>query len=234
MKVDEHYRKDSLATALPSLLQDRILCATVAPLPLSKGPHSKQEPADTAPADGRQLYRSRMRTRSSNCASSRTGYWHELLMCATARPWIILLWPLTPIPQPSRTWRPLTAAAVAGTISSQTPRPAVRSRSAQSGPAIFRRRPFEVHLNRACPLHALPASERRTRSLRAQLTQLFYTATLSVRRMHNRPPKVKTVEVVVVVPAHNEQESIARTIKALLSKTRQSGSRDLTGSPVSA
>jgi biofilm PGA synthesis N-glycosyltransferase PgaC len=59
------------------------------------------------------------------------------------------------------------------------------------------------------------------RSFRAQLTQLVNSATLSVHRMHNRPPKVKTAKVVVVVPAHNEEESIARTIKALLSQTRQ-------------
>ena len=42
-----------------------------------------------------------------------------------------------------------------------------------------------------------------------------------MHRMQNRPPKVKTAKVVVVVPAHNEQESIARTIKALLGQTRQ-------------
>jgi biofilm PGA synthesis N-glycosyltransferase PgaC len=39
--------------------------------------------------------------------------------------------------------------------------------------------------------------------------------------MHHRPPKVKTAKVVVVVPMDNEQASIARTIKALLSQTRQ-------------
>ena len=39
--------------------------------------------------------------------------------------------------------------------------------------------------------------------------------------MQNRPPKVKTAKIVVVVPAHNEEESIGRTIKALLSQTRQ-------------
>jgi biofilm PGA synthesis N-glycosyltransferase PgaC len=42
-----------------------------------------------------------------------------------------------------------------------------------------------------------------------------------MHRMHNRPPKVKTAKDVVAVPAQNEQESIARTIKALLSQTRQ-------------
>jgi hypothetical protein len=37
----------------------------------------------TARADGRQLNRSRMRTRSSDGASSRTGYWHELRTMAS-------------------------------------------------------------------------------------------------------------------------------------------------------
>jgi hypothetical protein len=92
---------------------------------------------DTARADGRELDRSRMRTRSPNCASSRTGYWHELLMCDPARARIIDSWPLTPTPQASRTQRPSTAAAVAGTTSSQTHPPAVRSRSAPSGQVDF-------------------------------------------------------------------------------------------------
>jgi hypothetical protein len=76
-----------------------------------------------------------MRTRSSDGASSRTGYWRELLMCDPAGARIIDSWPLTPTPQASRTRRSFTAAAVAGTKSSQTHRLAVRSRSAPSGPA---------------------------------------------------------------------------------------------------
>ena len=59
------------------------------------------------------------------------------------------------------------------------------------------------------------------RSLRAQVTRLLQSATLSMHRINNRPPKVKTAKVVVVVPAHNEEESIARTIKALLGQSRQ-------------
>jgi biofilm PGA synthesis N-glycosyltransferase PgaC len=71
------------------------------------------------------------------------------------------------------------------------------------------------------PYSPSPRATVAPRSFRAQLTQLVQSATLSMHRMQNRPPKVKTAKVVVVVPAHNEEESIARTIKALLSQTRQ-------------
>jgi biofilm PGA synthesis N-glycosyltransferase PgaC len=71
------------------------------------------------------------------------------------------------------------------------------------------------------PYHPSPGATAAPRnSFRAQLTQLVSSAALSVHRMQNRPPKVKTAKVVVVVPAHNEQESIGPTIKALLSQTR--------------
>jgi biofilm PGA synthesis N-glycosyltransferase PgaC len=71
------------------------------------------------------------------------------------------------------------------------------------------------------PYNPSPGATAAPRSFRAQLTQLVNSAALSMHRMQNRPPKVKTAKVVVVVPAHNEQESIGRTIKALLSQTRQ-------------
>jgi hypothetical protein len=58
-------------------------------------------------------------------------------MCDPVGARIIDSWPLTPTPQASRTRRPLPAAAVAETISSPTHQPAVRSRSAPSGPAEF-------------------------------------------------------------------------------------------------
>jgi Glycosyl transferase family 2 len=51
-------------------------------------------------------------------------------------------------------------------------------------------------------------------------TQLYYSVALAVHRLHNRPPKVKTAKVIAVVPAHNEESSIARTLKALLGQTR--------------
>jgi hypothetical protein len=41
------------------------------------------------------------------------------------------------------------------------------------------------------------------------------------RRARHRPPKQKTAKIVVVVPAHNEENSIAHTIQALLQQTRR-------------
>jgi cellulose synthase/poly-beta-1,6-N-acetylglucosamine synthase-like glycosyltransferase len=52
------------------------------------------------------------------------------------------------------------------------------------------------------------------------ITQLYYSVALAVHRSRNRPPKVKTAKVIAVVPAHNEESSIARTLKALLGQTR--------------
>jgi biofilm PGA synthesis N-glycosyltransferase PgaC len=71
------------------------------------------------------------------------------------------------------------------------------------------------------PYSPSPKATAAPRSFRTQLTQLVSSATQSMHRMQNRPPKLKTAKVVVVVPAHNEEESIARTIKGLLSQTRQ-------------
>jgi hypothetical protein len=45
------------------------------------------------------------------------------------------------------------------------------------------------------------------------ITQLYYSVALAVHRSRNRPPKVKTAKVIAVVPAHNEESSIARTLK---------------------
>jgi poly-beta-1,6-N-acetyl-D-glucosamine synthase len=54
-----------------------------------------------------------------------------------------------------------------------------------------------------------------------QLTQLYYSTALTLHRLQHRPPKTRTAKIVVVVPAHNEEGSIARTLHALLSQTRR-------------
>jgi poly-beta-1,6-N-acetyl-D-glucosamine synthase len=100
------------------------------------------------------------------------------------------------------------------------------TRRQSHGPRKLRRR-FSAGARQSSSTELVPytPSPRATapppRSLRAQLVSLYHSATQSMHRMQNRPPKVKTAKVVVVVPAHNEEESIARTIKALLSQTRQ-------------
>jgi poly-beta-1,6-N-acetyl-D-glucosamine synthase len=58
------------------------------------------------------------------------------------------------------------------------------------------------------------------RSLGTRVSALVANASLSLHRFQNRPPKVKLAKVVAVVPAHNEEECIAATIKALLGQTR--------------
>jgi biofilm PGA synthesis N-glycosyltransferase PgaC len=54
-----------------------------------------------------------------------------------------------------------------------------------------------------------------------RFTQLYYSVALAVHRLQHRPRKQKTAKVVVVVPAHNEERSIAHTIQALLQQTRR-------------
>ena len=98
------------------------------------------------------------------------------------------------------------------------------TRRASHGPRKLRRR-FTATRSTSTELVPYNPSPQTTApprtSLRAQLGQLVANATQSMHRLQNRPPKVKTAKIVVVVPAHNEQESIARTLKALLGQTRQ-------------
>jgi poly-beta-1,6-N-acetyl-D-glucosamine synthase len=91
------------------------------------------------------------------------------------------------------------------------------ARRLSHSPRSLRRRVTSTEL---VPYSASARTNAAPRSLRDQLTKLVYSATLSMHRMHNRPPKTKTAKVVAVVPAHNEEESIARTITALLRQTR--------------
>jgi poly-beta-1,6-N-acetyl-D-glucosamine synthase len=68
-----------------------------------------------------------------------------------------------------------------------------------------------------------PPTEREplTRRIAERAAQLYYQAALALHRFQNRPPKTKTAKTVVVVPAHNEQDTIGRTIQALLAQTRR-------------
>jgi poly-beta-1,6-N-acetyl-D-glucosamine synthase len=54
-----------------------------------------------------------------------------------------------------------------------------------------------------------------------RLTQMYYSVSLALHRLQHRPPKQRTAKIVVVVPAHNEEQSIARTLQALLQQTRR-------------
>ncbi len=66
---------------------------------------------------------------------------------------------------------------------------------------------------------AAPASKKQ--SVGSRLAQLYYGASLAMHRAQNRPPKTKTAKIVVVVPAHNEEESIGRVVQSLLDQTRR-------------
>ena len=55
----------------------------------------------------------------------------------------------------------------------------------------------------------------------ARVGRVMEAAQLALHRFQHRPPKTKTAKVVVVIPAHNEQDTIATTIRALLAQTRR-------------
>jgi poly-beta-1,6-N-acetyl-D-glucosamine synthase len=54
-----------------------------------------------------------------------------------------------------------------------------------------------------------------------RLGRLYYGVSMALHRFQHRPPKAKTAKIVVVVPAHNEEQSIAHTLRALLQQTRR-------------
>lgn len=54
-----------------------------------------------------------------------------------------------------------------------------------------------------------------------RLNQLYFSASLALHRFRHRPPRTRTAKIVVVVPAHNEEGTIGRTIEALLTQTRR-------------
>jgi cellulose synthase/poly-beta-1,6-N-acetylglucosamine synthase-like glycosyltransferase len=56
--------------------------------------------------------------------------------------------------------------------------------------------------------------------LNERLRSLRLTMSLALHRMRHRPARVKTAKIIAVVPAHNEQATIERTIMALLTQTR--------------
>jgi poly-beta-1,6-N-acetyl-D-glucosamine synthase len=55
----------------------------------------------------------------------------------------------------------------------------------------------------------------------ARVNRVREAAQLALHRLQHRPPKTRTAKVVVVIPAHNEQDTIATTIRALLAQTRR-------------
>ncbi len=66
-----------------------------------------------------------------------------------------------------------------------------------------------------------PQREAVHKMLIERLNQLYFSASLALHRFRNRPAKVRSGKIVVVVPAHNEEQGIGRTIEALLSQTRR-------------
>ena len=66
-----------------------------------------------------------------------------------------------------------------------------------------------------------PAGPQPRTGISNKLTQLYWNASMAMHRFQNRPPKTRTAKIVVVVPAHNEEDTIAGALQALLAQTRR-------------
>src|SRR4051812_32206398 len=53
------------------------------------------------------------------------------------------------------------------------------------------------------------------------IVQAYYGASMAVHRLQHRPRKTRVAKIVAVIPAHNEEATIARTVQALLDQTRR-------------
>ena len=73
--------------------------------------------------------------------------------------------------------------------------------------------------SRRLPTAGAPGTARRPR--RTTRRQLYQNASLALFRMRHKQARTATGTVCVVVPAHNEEDTIARTITALLKQTRR-------------
>jgi cellulose synthase/poly-beta-1,6-N-acetylglucosamine synthase-like glycosyltransferase len=71
------------------------------------------------------------------------------------------------------------------------------------------------------PPAAQPQSTPFAERFAARVSRVVEAAQLALHRLQHRPPKTRTAKVVVVIPAHNEQDTIATTIRALLAQTRR-------------
>src|ERR1700760_3348425 len=94
------------------------------------------------------------------------------------------------------------------------------TRRLSHGPRRLRRQPPAPPSTPPGVYRGNQQAPRERRSIGTRVSQLVSNASQSLHRFQNRPPKVRLAKVVAVVPAHNEEQCIAATIKALLGQTR--------------
>jgi poly-beta-1,6-N-acetyl-D-glucosamine synthase len=121
---------------------------------------------------------------------------------------------------PGRTRRGESAQRSFARRLSHGPR-SLRSRFRRTRAHDSRPTPQRMPGTEIAPYVPQPEPRRIGRSISQRLTQLYYSTTLALHRMQHRPPKTKIAKVVVVVPAHNEEASIGRTLHALLQQSRR-------------